>query len=134
MPGFRFGFGFGRQRRTSSGGATGPTTPILTLIIVSGTNASLAIDVDDTVVAGDTVRLQVQATGGNWSSIVSDTTHTITAPEDAANEVDLSLSLANGTYDTRALVHHGTDSAWSNTVTFTISVVSTAITYYLLGF
>lgn len=131
--------GFGRMglvTRVWSIRTSAPTAPVLAITSTSSqANPAFTIDVDDTVVAGDTVRLQVQVTGGNWSSTVSDTTHTITSGEDAANEVDLSLTaLANNTYDARALVHHNSDSGWSNTVTFTISVTSTTVTYYILGF
>jgi hypothetical protein len=102
-----------------------PNAPVLSVISVSGSNASLAVDVDNTIGVGDSVRLQVAATGTGFASPVSDTTHTITAPEDAANEIDLNLSLLNGTYDARAdvtVVSTGLISGWSNTVTFTISV------------
>jgi hypothetical protein len=76
------------------------------------------------------VELQVQVTGGSWSPLVSDTVHTITAGEDAANQINLSLSLPNGSYDARARVTDtigtGLTSAWSNTVVnFTISGVVT---------
>jgi hypothetical protein len=122
-----------RASGPSDAGNSGPSAPVLALVSVTGNSAAFTVDVDNTVGAGDTVRLQIQTTGGNWSSPVSDTTHTITAPEDAANEIDLSLALPNGTYDARALVHHNSDSAWSNVVSgFTISVLSG--TYYFLGF
>ena len=113
-----------------------PTTPVLAITSLSTDNTpEFTIDFDDTVAAGDNMRLQVQVSGGDWSSLVSDTNHIITAPEDTANEVDLALTaLGNANYDARANVTHGATSAWSNTVTFTISVVSTATTYYILGF
>lgn len=98
------------------------TTPVLALISVVGNAVSLSIDVDNTVVAGDTVTLQGQATGGDWSVLVVNTTHTITAPEDAANEIDLTpTGFANGTYDFRAKAHHLSDSSWSNTVSATVA-------------
>jgi hypothetical protein len=102
---------------------------------VVGNAVSLAIDVDNTVVAGDTVTLQTQVTGGNWSSLVTNTTHTITSGEDAANEIDLTpAGFANGTYDARAKDNHVIDSAWSNTVSFTVSASSATPTYFILGF
>jgi hypothetical protein len=62
--------------------------------------------------------------------------HTITSGEDAANQINLSLGLPNGSYDARARVTDtvgtGLTSSWSNIVTnFTISgaVVPFAITY-----
>ncbi len=130
----RLGGSFGRLGRSGSSG-TLPTTPVLAITSLSTDNTpEFTIDVDDTVVAGDTVRLQVAATGTAFASPISDTTHTITSGEDAANEIDLSLvALPNATYDARALVHHTTDSAWSNTVTFTIAA-TTSSTFYILGF
>lgn len=97
--------------------------PVLAIISLPADNTpEFTIDMDATIGAGDIVRLQVQVSAGGWSSPVSDTSHTITSTESSVNEVDLSLTaLASGTYDARALVHHGSDSAWSGTVTFTIS-------------
>ena len=112
-----------------------PTTPVLSLVSAT-TTAVFTIDVDNTIGAGDSVELQVQVTGGSWSPLVSDTVHTITAGEDAANQINLSLGLPNGSYDARAQVTDtvgtGLTSAWSNTVVnFTISgAVSTQI-YFL---
>jgi hypothetical protein len=77
------------------------------------------------LIAGDTVRLQVQSAGGDWSSLVSNTTHVITAGELAAGEVDLGLSaLANANYEARANVTHTTTSGWSNVVSFTILIAN----------
>lgn len=73
------------------------------------------------LIAGDTIRLQIQAAGGNWSSPLSDVTHTITSGELAAGEVDLAPTpLANASYEARANVTHTTTSAWSNTMAFAI--------------
>lgn len=88
------------------------------------------IDIDNTVIAGDSVRLQVAVAGTAFASPVSDTTHTITSGEDTLNEVDLSLTaLANGSYEARALVHHTVDSAWSNVVSFTVSATASSGLY-----
>jgi hypothetical protein len=87
-------------------------------------------DIDASVVAGDDVRLQIQVAGGDWSVLVSDTTHDITAPEDAADEVSLANgSLSNANYEARANVTTtaGT-SNWSNTVSFTVAAVSSNYT------
>jgi hypothetical protein len=92
---------------------------------------TFAATFDATVVAGDTLRLQVQAAGGDWSSLVSNTTHVITAPEDTADAVSLSNgALANASYEARANVTHVTTSNWSNTVSFTVAAV-TANTWQL---
>jgi hypothetical protein len=112
-----------------------PSAPVLILVSATST-ATFTIDVDNTIGAGDSVELQVQVTGGSWSPLVSDTVHTITAGEDAANQINLSLGLPNGSYDARArvtdTVGSGLTSGWSNTVVnFTISgAVSTQI-YFL---
>ena len=118
------GRGFGRLGGATSGGSL-PTAPVLAmdpLWTTADDTPDFTIDIDDTVTAGDSVRLQIQAAGGDWSSPVSDTNHVITSPEDAANEVDLSLTaLANADYEARANVTHTNTSNWSNTVSFTIS-------------
>ena len=116
-----------------------PTQPVLSLVSAT-TTAIFTIDIDNTIGAGDSVELQVQVTGGSFTSLVSDTVHTITSGEDAANQINLSVGLPNGSYDARARVTDtvgtGLTSAWSNTVVnFTISgVVSYIPTYYFLGF
>jgi hypothetical protein len=94
--------------------------------VTTDSEPDFTIDVDDTVVAGDDVRLQVQAAGGDWSVLISDTTHEITAPEDAANEIDLALAaLPNANYEARANVTDGVvTSNWSNTVSFTVAATS----------
>jgi len=119
--------------------AIAPTAPVLVLVSATST-AVFTIDVDNTIGAGDSVELQVQVTGGSWTTLVSDATHTITSGEDAANQINLSLGLPNGSYDARARVTDtvgtGLTSAWSNTVVnFTISGATAPIpTYYFLGF
>lgn len=105
-----------------------PTAPVLAMDPIWTTadaTPDFIADFDDTVVAGDSFRLQIQASGGDWSSPVSDTNHLITAPEDAANEASLSNgSLSNGNYEARCNVTHGTTSNWSNTVSFTVAAAS----------
>jgi hypothetical protein len=111
------------------GGAPSISAPVLAMDpawVTTDNEPDFTIDVDDTVTAGDTVRLQVQAAGGDWSSLVSNTTHIITAPEDVANEIDLELAaLPNANYEARANVTDGVStSGWSNTVSFTIAAVT----------
>jgi hypothetical protein len=114
-------------------GGSGLSTPVLAMHpswVTTDNEPDFTITVDDTVVAGDDVRLQVQVAGGDWSSPVSDTTHEITVPEDAANAIDLALAaLPNANYEARANVTDGAvTSNWSNTVSFTIAaVVSNAV-------
>jgi hypothetical protein len=103
----------------------GPTAPVLVLISVVGSAVSLAIDIDNTIGAGDSVTLQAQIDPGTWTSFVVNTTQTITSAQDTANEIDLSpAGFANGTYDFRASVTKastGLTSGWSNTLTETIT-------------
>lgn len=104
----------------------GPVAPILSLNSIVGADATFDFELDNTIVAGDQLRRQVQLAGGSWSALVDDTTHTITAPEDVADEVSSSiLSLANGNYEIRGyVIVGGTSSVASNTVSFTISATS----------
>ena len=116
--------------------AVAPTAPVLILVSAT-TTATFTIDVDNTIAAGDSVELQVQVTGGSWTTLVSDTVHTITSGEDAANQINLSLGLPNGSYDARALVTDtmgtGLSSPWSNTVVnFTISGAVAPGIYFLM--
>ena len=126
----------GRGAGATSGAASGPSAPVLVLVSATST-AVFTIDVDNTISAGDNVELQIQATGGSWTTLVSDTIHTITAGEDAANQINLSLGLPNGSYDARARVTDtvgtGLTSAWSNTVVnFTISGAVAPGIYFLM--
>jgi hypothetical protein len=126
------GRGFGRLGvgAGTGSGVTLPTAPVLAmdpLWTTADNTPDFTADVDDTVAAGDDLRLQIQVAGGDWSSPVSDTTHTLTAPEDAANEASLSNgSLSNGNYEARCNVTHTTTSNWSNTVSFTVNATSSA--------
>lgn len=109
-----------------AGGSTAPTAPVLAMDPLWDTTdntPSFAITFDATVTAGDDLRLQIQAAGGDWSSLISDTTHDITAPEDVADAVSLAVgTLANGNYEARANVTtSGGTSSWSNAVSFTIA-------------
>ena len=132
------GAGFGRPstKHGTSGTSGAPTAPVLTLVSATST-ATFTVDIDNTIGAGDLIELQVQATGGNWSTLVADPMHTITSGEDAANQINLSLGLPNGSYDARARVTDtvgtGLTSAWSNTVVnFTISGASAPGIYFLM--
>lgn len=128
--GIRLGIPNGYGGGVGGGGPTLPTAPVLAmdpLWTTADNTPDFTADFDDTVAAGDDFRLQIQAAGGNWSSLVSDTSHTITAPEDAADEASLSNgSLSNGNYEARCNVTHGTTSNWSNTVSFTVAASSSA--------
>ena len=113
-----------------------PTAPVLAmdpLWTTADSTPDFTIDIDDTIAEGDDVQLQIQAALGDWSSLVHDSTHTITAPEDAANEIDLSNgALSNGDYEARARVTRASDSAvsdWSNTQSFTIAATSSNLIF-----
>lgn len=115
----------------------GPSAPVLVLLSVVGNAVSLAIDIDNTVGAGDTVTLQYAVSGTSFASPTT-VTNTITSGQDTANEIDLSpAGFANGTYDFRASVTKvstGLTSGWSNTIAATVSASSYIPTFYFLGF
>ncbi len=123
---------YGSQRVTVvSGSLSSISTPVLAmdpLWTTTDNTPDFIADFDNTVIAGDSFRLQIQVAGGNWSSPVSDTNHTITAPEDAADEASLSNgSLSNGNYEARCNVTDGsTTSSGSNTVSFTVAATVTS--------
>lgn len=126
--------------RFGAGGKTGialPDAPVLTALSVSSANqVTFAMDVANTIAAGDVIAIQIQVTGGNWSSTVASANHTITTAEDTANEIDLTLGLpgTGATFDARSNVtHNSRTSNYSNTVTFT-GFVTYVPTYYWLGF
>jgi hypothetical protein len=106
-----------------------PSTPVLALLSTAGNAASFSITFDSTIGTGDSVTLQTQVAGGNWTSLITNITHTITPSENAVSVVDLTpTGFANGNYEARALATRaldGVSSAYSGTVPFTISVVST---------
>lgn len=113
-----------------------PAAPTLAWITApSVSTPGFNIDFDDSVVAGDVVTVQYASNPAFISP--SQTTHAITAPEIASGQINLSIgALANGTYYVRANITHGVHvSAWSNTVTITISAaLGSTPTYYFLGF
>lgn len=107
----------------------GPTAPVLSLVSEVAGLVTLQWVIDDTVAAGDSLHRQAQISGGNWSSLLDDTTHVITSGEDTANTIAASLTFAsNGTYDIRGFVIRASDSrvsASSNVLTITISDIVT---------
>jgi hypothetical protein len=106
----------------------GPTAPVLAMDaawVTTDATPDFTIDVDDTIGAGDSVQLQIAVALTSFAAPVDDVTHVITAPEDAANEINVaSGSVSNGDYEARARVSDGTPSAWSNTVPFTVAAVA----------
>ncbi|WP_316228367.1 MULTISPECIES: hypothetical protein [unclassified Bradyrhizobium] len=89
-----------------------------------------AIESAITVVAGYKYRIQIQPTGGNWSSLTQDITHTITLAEDAADAFSFGFALLpNATYDARlaALTPGGSSSGWSNAVTFAVNLLAAPV-------
>jgi hypothetical protein len=109
--------------------------PVMTLTTAAGDpNPDFTFTLDAAIVAGDTMTFQEQVAGGNWSSPIVNVTHTFTAPEIAALDVNLALAArTTGSYEARMLVTHGAvNSAWSNTVPFTVSVASSGTPFGLL--
>jgi hypothetical protein len=82
------------------------------------------VNTDGSVKSGDTIRLQVQSSGGDWSTLASNTTETFaSSPTSMA-----SASLSNGTYQARCFVFRGgLLSGISNTLTFTVASSSTGV-------
>jgi hypothetical protein len=118
-----FSRGMIARTATQASGGTTPSAPVLSLDHVLGYTVFLNVVFDNTVLAGDSIRRQIQAAGGDWSVLVSDTTHVITAPEDAANEADFGGTMvALGNYEARVYaIDGGVSSVASNVVPFTIS-------------
>ncbi len=112
-------------------GGAGTTPPTLVNLVLTMDPAWTSADatpdfvLDGDLAVADELTYQTQPTGGDWSGATS-TNHTVTAPEDVANEVDFALSaLANGVYDARVLSSRAaTPYGISNTVSFTIAAVS----------
>lgn len=109
---------------------TPPIAPILNLFSSSSGLITLSWDIDDTVTTGDALTRQAQASGGDWSSLLDNTSHVITSGEDSANRITASqlLFASNGTYDIRGCITRSADGsigAWSNTLTVAISDIAT---------
>lgn len=104
-----------------------PSAPLLSLDSEIAGLVSLRWAIDNSIGAGDSLRRQVQVAGGNWSSLLDDTTHVITSPEDTVDQISASLTLPNGTYDIRgfAIKSGGATSSPSNTLTISISDAAT---------
>jgi hypothetical protein len=136
--------GFGRSGaalgRAGTSGPAAPSAPVLSLASESAGLITLNWDVNNTVAAGDTLTRQVQIAGGNWSSLLDNTSHVITSGEDTANQITASQYQApsNASYDIRGDVTSAATSktsSWSNILTVVVSdIVSSSPTYYILGF
>lgn len=102
------------------GGPVAPAAPTLTLLSAPSVNTPSFTLVGDLELA-DVVRFQ-RATDSGFATAV-DSTNTITAPEQAAGELDFATgALADGAWWFRARTERGaTISAWSNVVTETIA-------------
>ena len=96
-----------------------PTAPVLSVVEPVSDPPSFTAVIDDTVGENDSYWLQMQADGGDWSTLLVDDTDTITSGEDAANQIDATVSaLGAGSYDARMAVRDGSGpwSSWSNVV------------------
>lgn len=105
-------------------GVAAPTAPVLSLVEPVTDPPAFRAVIDDTVGSGDSYKLQMQADGGDWSTLLVDDTDTITSGEDAANQIDVTASaLGAGSYDARMAVRDGSGpwSNWSNVVDVVIT-------------
>lgn len=101
---------------------SGPAAPVMALSGVSGNAATFTFTLDAPV-AGDTITVQVRASGApDWSTLLYNSTHTITQPEIDSGTFSLSAAgLGNGNYEASSIFHHVTDSGRSNVVSFSIA-------------
>lgn len=111
-----------------------PATPLLALdsafIGTSQNIPKFSIENSTSIVAGYAYRVQIQPTGGNWSSPTQDITHTITSGEDAADSFSFGFTpLSNATYDARiaAISPSLVQGSWSNVISFTVNVVAAPV-------
>lgn len=109
--------------------SAGPAAPVLSMdpAWTSANSTPLfAFVIDDTIVVGDTITVQIRALGASgWGTLVGSGTHILTAPEDAANAFSFGLSsLADGNYEASSFAHHTVDGARSNVVSFTVAAGS----------
>jgi hypothetical protein len=109
-----------------------PGTPVLVWTSDTVTTPpvfSVTVPTDADMVAGDTAHFQ-RSTVSDFSTGVTDYTHTITSPEDAANAITFSSGTwANGTWYVRERTERvGSDnSAWSNTEFKTLAATGTTL-------
>jgi hypothetical protein len=90
---------------------------------------SFTVPTDPDLVVGDTVHFQ-RATDSGFTTSVTDYTNTVDSAEDLANALTFSSGTwANGTWYVRARTERvgATNSAWSNTETKTLAVVTGVI-------
>lgn len=96
-------------------GPEAPTAPVLSLDGVVAGVVTLDFVVDETIGEGDGRQLQVQADGGDWSTLLVDDTGSISSGENAASAIEEDVSaFSAGDYDARLRVREGSDGPWSN--------------------
>lgn len=120
--GLRFGTLGAGSRKSSA--ASPPAAPTLTLTSGPSVNTPTFVLTGD-LLLGDTERFQY-ATAADFSG-ASEITNTITAPEDAANELDFATgALADGAWWFRSRTERpgAGNSAWSDTQSETIATVT----------
>jgi hypothetical protein len=131
----RMGARYGRMGASGAVAVERPTAPVLSLDGVVGGTVTFDFVVDETIGEGDGRQLQVQADGGDWSTLLVDDTGSISSGEDAADEIEEDVSaFSAGDYDARLRVREGSDgpwSDWSNVVDF--EVENTAPSYVYRG-
>ena len=119
------------------GGPAAPSQPEILSATPSGDAVTLAVSIDDTIGEDDIFQTQITSIADTlWATPEIDTTDTITAGEDTANEVDQGLTgLTAG--DKKVRVRVATAAAptnwseWSDDETFTIASSTTYYTTYL---
>jgi hypothetical protein len=86
-----YGSRAGWYKQSVGGGVSTPNAPVLAMSPVwtsADNKPDFLINLDSTVVAGDTIHLQIQLAGGDWSNLVSDTTYTV--PSGTSGSMDFS--------------------------------------------
>jgi hypothetical protein len=118
-----------RRRRSPFGPQSGGGLPALTapVLVWDGDTADTTPDFTCTVVdpeVGDTLTLQLYSDSG-LTTLVDSAVNTLDAGEVTAEQADFALAaLSDGTYYARVLFERtGWQSAYSNTVTVTISTI-----------
>lgn len=119
---------------------TDVSPPVLSLASEVGGVVTLDWDLNNTITAGDVLSRQVRTAGlANWSTLIDNSTHTISPAENTSGVVVWPLTLQNGTWEVRGFVTvtlSGVTSGASNTLTIVVTDYTTgyAGTYYILGF
>ena len=95
--------------------------PVLTDLGSGGAAENFKVAFDNSLGIGDTIEIEAQASGGDWSSLVADQTYSITSDDVTAGFATIPVVLSIANYDVRARgIHLGSNSPWSNVLTVDI--------------